>query len=472
MEGGQLAEREERKWKITWTCFTEEMKKVSFVAAPMVAVTVLQYLLQVISVMMVGRLGQLSLSSVAIATSLTNVTGFSLLSGLVGGLETLCGQAYGAQQYHKLGIYTYTAIISLFLVCFPICMLWIFMNKLLILIGQDPSISHESRKYSLWLIPALFGSAILKPLVRYLQSQSLILPMLTSSFLVLCFHVSLCWAFIFKLELGNVGAAVAFSLSNWLYVILIAVYIKYSASCKNTLVSFSVDAFFCIGEFFRFAIPSAVMICTLTFDKSKVCNRNCFSFLKILVISLTISTLHFTIPYGIGAAASTRVSNELGAGNPHKARVAVWAVMFLAITEAVIVSTTLFCCRYVLGRAYSNEKQVVDYIAVMTPLICLSIVTDSLQAVICGIAKGCGWQHIGAYVNLGAFYLVGIPVAVVLGFVLSFKAKGLWIGIVIGSTIQSTILSLITGFTDWQKQVTKARERVLGRRALEENELH
>ncbi|CAK9150567.1 unnamed protein product [Ilex paraguariensis] len=37
----------------------------------------------------------------------------------------------------------------------------------------------------------------------------------------------------------------------------------------------------------------------------------------------------------------TRVSNELGAGNPHKARVAVWAVMFLAITEAVITDIGL-----------------------------------------------------------------------------------------------------------------------------------
>lgn len=70
-----------------------------------------------------------------------------------------------------------------------------------------------------------------------------------------------------------------------------------------------------------------------------------------------------------------------------------------------------------------------------------------------GIARGSGWQHIGAYVTLGAFYLFGIPAAVVLGFPLHMKAKGLWIGIVIGSVIQSTSLSLITGLTDWRKQV-------------------
>ncbi|CAL0314631.1 unnamed protein product [Lupinus luteus] len=55
-------------------------------------------------------------------------------------------------------------------------------------------------------------------------------------------------------------------------------------------------------------------------------------------LRLTISTLHFTISYAIGAAASTRVSNELGAGNPEAVRVAIYASMFLAITEESIMT--------------------------------------------------------------------------------------------------------------------------------------
>lgn len=73
----------ERKWLITWGGFVEELKEVSYIAAPMVAVTVLQYLLQVVSVIIVGHLGQLALSGVALATSINNVTGFSLLVSLL-----------------------------------------------------------------------------------------------------------------------------------------------------------------------------------------------------------------------------------------------------------------------------------------------------------------------------------------------------------------------------------------------------
>lgn len=82
---------------------------------------------------------------------------------------------------------------------------------------------------------------------------------------------------------------------------------------------------------------------------------------------------------------STRVSNELGVGNPQAAEVAVKAIMVLAIAEMVTVSVILFFCRNVLGYAFSKEKEIVDYVADMGPWICLSIIMDGLQAVLSGI---------------------------------------------------------------------------------------
>ena len=64
---------------VTWSALTQELKRVGCIAGPMVAVTLTQNLMQVISLMMVGHLGELSLSSTAMAISLAAVTGFSLL---------------------------------------------------------------------------------------------------------------------------------------------------------------------------------------------------------------------------------------------------------------------------------------------------------------------------------------------------------------------------------------------------------
>ncbi|ESR61567.1 protein DETOXIFICATION 12 [Citrus sinensis] len=417
----------------TWGVLSGEVKKQGYIAAPMVAVTLSQYLLQVVSMMMVGHLGQLALSSTAMAISLASVTGFSVLLGMASALETLCGQAYGAQQYQRIGTQTYTAIFCLFLVCFPLSFLWIYAGKLLVLIGQDPLISHEVGKFMIWLLPALFAYATMQPLIRYFQSQSLIIPMFLSSCAALCLHIPICWSLVYKSGLGNLGGALAIGISNWLNVTFLAIYMKFSTACAESRVPISMELFQGIGEFFHFAIPSAVMICLewwsfelLILMSGLLPNPQ----LETSVLSVCLNTIQtlYAIPYGLGAAV-----------------------------------------RRVFGYVFSNEKQVVDYVTTMAPLVCLSVIMDSLQGVFSGVARGCGWQNIAAFVNLGAFYLCGIPTAAILGFWLKFRGRGLWIGIQAGAFTQTLLLGIITTCTNWEKQASKARERISKGRSLADN---
>ncbi|RZB89295.1 Protein DETOXIFICATION 12 isoform C [Glycine soja] len=460
--------------RVTWGVYSEEMRRICHIAGPMVAVVSSQYLLQVVSTMIVGHLGELYLSSAALAISLSGVTGFSLLMGMASGLETICGQAYGGQQYQRIGIQTYTAIFSLILVSIPVSLLWINMETILVFIGQDPLISHEAGKFTIWLVPALFAYAILQPLVRYFQIQSLLLPMFASSCVTLIIHVPLCWALVFKTSLSNVGGALAVSISIWSNVIFLVLYMRYSSACAKTRAPISMELFKGMWEFFRFAIPSAVMVCLewwsyelLVLLSGLLPNPQ----LETSVLSVCLNTIAtlYTIPFGIGAAASTRVSNELGAGNSHAARVAVLAAMSLAVIETSIVSATLFACRNVFGYIFSNEKEVVDYVTAMAPLVCISVILDSIQGVLTGIARGCGWQHLGVYVNLGAFYLCGIPMAALLAFLVRLGGKGLWIGIQSGAFVQCILLSIITGCINWEKQAIKARKRLFDEKISADN---
>ena len=40
-----------------------------------------------------------------------------------------------------------------------------------------------------------------------------------------------------------------------------------------------------------------------------------------------------------------------------------------------------------------------------------------------GVARGAGWQKTGAFVNLGSFYVVGLPVGCVLAFLSHLQGK-------------------------------------------------
>uniref|UniRef100_A0A803MBJ5 Protein DETOXIFICATION n=1 Tax=Chenopodium quinoa TaxID=63459 RepID=A0A803MBJ5_CHEQI len=429
----------------TWKRLIKEVKKVSLLAAPMITVAILQYMVQVVALMIVGRLGELPLASVSIALSVTNISGFSLFIGLCGGLDTLCGQAYGAKQYEKIGTYIYSAIISLLFICVPISLLWIFMDKVLILIGQDHQISVEAQKFAVWLIPGLVASAFYDPLVRFLQCQSLVFPLLMNFAVVLGITTLSCWISVYKLNYGIQSVAFSLSLCGWLNVMFLGIYIKCSSVCEKTRTHFSKEAFYNIWPFLRFGFPAALMICL-----------KWWAFEAVVLLSgrlpnpqLETSVLSICI----------RVANELGAGNAEAARLSAWVVTSAVVIETFVAGVILFCVRHIVGYAYSHTEQVVSYVATLAPFLCLSIITDGLQMVLSGVAKGSGWQRIGAYVNLGAFYIVGIPVAVVLAFVRHLNAKGLWIGILVGSILQSILLIIVAALTNWQKQAIKARDR-------------
>ena len=77
-EKGLLVHGEEEEVN-TKDVLLREMGRLSYIAGPMVAVNSSMYFLQVISIMMVGHLGELYLSSTAIAVSFCSVTGFSLV---------------------------------------------------------------------------------------------------------------------------------------------------------------------------------------------------------------------------------------------------------------------------------------------------------------------------------------------------------------------------------------------------------
>ncbi|VAI81853.1 unnamed protein product [Triticum turgidum subsp. durum] len=157
---------------------------------------------------------------------------------------------------------------------------------------------------------------------------------------------------------------------------------------------------------------------------------------------------------------STRVSNELGAGRPDAARLATQVIMLLGVVSSISVSLAIVLMRNLWGYAYSNDKEVVEYISRIMPIIAVAFLFDDMQCVLSGIVRGCGFQKIGSYVNLSAYYLVGIPAALCFAFVYHLGGVGLWMGITCALVIQTVLFMSITLRTNWDKEALKARDRV------------
>lgn len=423
-------------------------------------------LTKTISVMFVGHVGELALSGASMASSFASVTGFSLLIGGGYALDTFCGQSYGAKQYHMLGIQMQRAMLVLLLVCIPLACIWANAGNILVFLGQDPTISLEAGIYARYMIPSIFAYALLQCQIRFLQSQNNVVHMMFSTGFTTLIHIIICWLLVFKSGLGSKGAALASGVSYWINVVLLALYIRLSPLCNNkTWNGFSTKALQDIPTFIRIAVPSALMMCLeiWSFEMMVLLAGllpNPTLETSVLSISLNTQTMLLMIPLGVGGAVSTRVSNELGAGRPQAARVAVGVAMSMVAIESILIATMMILGRKIWGYCYSREERVVHYVGDMMLLLAATHLCDGAQSVVNGVSRGCGWQKIGALVNFGAYYLIGIPFGIVLAFVFRVGGKGLWTGIVVAEFVQALILLIITVCTNWGKEAEVASARI------------
>lgn len=434
----------------------EETKNQVLFSLPMILSNVFYYLITLVSVMFAGHLGDLELAGATLANSWAVVTGFAFMVGLSGSLETLCGQGFGAKSYRMLGIYLQASSILSFLFSIIISVIWFYTEPILILLQQDPQISKTAALYIKFLIPGLFAYGFLNNILRFLQTQSVVMPLIFLSVIPLVIHIGIAYGLVHWTALGFKGAPLAASISLWISTLMLAMYVVRSKKMEHTWTGFSLESFHYVLTDLKLALPSAAMVCLeyLAFEiLVLLAGLMPNSELTTSLIAMCVNTeaIAYMITYGLSAAASTRVSNELGAGNPDRAKNAMAVTLKLSVLLGFLVVLALALGHNIWAGFFSDSPAIIEEFASMTPFLAISIMLDSVQGVLSGVARGCGWQHLAMYVNLATFYLIGVTIACLLGFKLKLYAKGLWIGLICGLSCQAGTLLLITLRTKWNR---------------------
>lgn len=180
--------------------------------------------------------------------------------GLSGALETVCGQGFGAKVYRMMGIHLQAScIISLFF-SIIISFLWFYSEPILVLLQQDPKISKQAALYMQYLIPGLFAFGLIQNILRFLQTQSIVLPLVLFSGFPMGIHFGITYAFINCTSLGFKGASLAVSVSLWISMLLLVIYILCAKKFEQTWEGFSFQSFSFIIAILKLALPSAAMV--------------------------------------------------------------------------------------------------------------------------------------------------------------------------------------------------------------------
>ncbi|CAO2149915.1 unnamed protein product [Urochloa humidicola] len=440
----------------------EAMTQLRF-AVPMVLTNMAYYGIPLVSVMFSGHLGDVHLAGATLGNSWATVTGYAFVMGLSGALETLCGKAYGARLNRMLGLYLQSSFIMSATASAFISLFWYFTEPVLLFLQQDPDVSHAAAVFVQAQIPGLFAFSFLHCLLRYLQTQSVVLPLVVCSVAPFALHVALTHLLVNVLGLGLAGAAAAVSATFWVSCLMLLGYVLISKEFTDTWGGFSADAIKYVLPTVKLAMPSAIMVCLelwafelLVLIAGLLPNPTVTT--PLIAICVSTEAIACMITIGFSATVSTRVSNEIGAGNIDKAKNAVSVTMKLSVFLAVSFVLLLAFGHNLWASLFSRSTTIMSEFAAITPLMMISIVLDSAQGVLSGVSRGCGWQHMAAMTNLVAFYLVGMPLALLFAFKLKFYTKGLWAGLICGLTCQACSLLVITVRTKWSELAEAMKE--------------
>ncbi|MCD9642974.1 Protein DETOXIFICATION 29 [Datura stramonium] len=444
--------------------FSAESKKLWYLATPAIFTSVCQYSIGAVTQVFAGHVGTVQLAAVSVENSIIAGFAFGVMLGMGSALETLCGQAFGAKQLEMLGIYMQRSWIILITTSLLLVFPYIFAAPLLRFIGQTADISKWAGTFAVWMIPQLFAYALNFPIQKFLQAQSKIMAMAAIAAVALVGHTFFCWLLMLKLGWGLVGAAVVLNGSWWFLVMAKLIYI-FSGTCGQAWSGFSIEAFQNLWNFVKLSFASAIMLCLeIWYFMALILVAGYLKNAEVAVdaISICMIILGWTVMVAIGfnAAISVRVSNELGAGHPRSAKFSVIVASMTSLLCGIFLSVILLVCRSWYPPFFSKDEQVQQLVYELTPILALTMVVSTLQPTLSGVAIGAGWQAYVAYVNIACYYLFGIPVGLVLGFLLDIGVRGIWYGMLVGVTVQTGVLIMMVFRTNWNKEASLAGDRI------------
>jgi MATE family multidrug resistance protein len=149
-------------------------------------------------------------------------------------------------------------------------------------------------------------------------------------------------------------------------------------------------------------------------------------------VAINLASLTFMVPLGIGAAASVLVGRAIGRGDDAGVRRASRIALFTGVAFMAFSGVCLFLFPRVISSLYTTAPAVIAVAAALLPLAGLFQVFDGMQAVAGGILRGMGDTRVPFLAALVAYWLIGCPLSLYLGFRAGLGPAGLWWGFVAG----------------------------------------
>jgi len=421
-----------------------ELRALFRLAMPLAAAQAGTQMMGLVDVAVLGRLGAAELAGSGLASAVFfAVCVFGM--GMMLGIDPLVAQAVGAGDRIRARLVMWQGLWLSILVTALLTLILLLGALALPLIGAAPEIVRHARAFLLVRTAGLLPFLMFFVIRAYLQAHHVTKPMIIAMIVANVFNFSLDLAFVFGIRgwipaMGVAGAALSTVICTFIELGIVA------AAARTMKPSGNVD-----HRPERAAILQAARVGT-PIALHMGAEVGVFALVALLAgrlgtlqlaahqLVINIASFSFTVAVGVATAGSVRVGNAIGARNADATRAAGNATFIGGILVMGVSAAVFALAPGALARLFTDQPAVV---AASIPLMMVAAVfqlSDGVQAVGAGVLRGAGDTRYTFWTNLVGHWVIGLPLALWLGFTRGLGIVGLWWGLCVGLTVVAVLL--------------------------------
>jgi multidrug resistance protein, MATE family len=434
----------------TWT---SELKASLALAWPLIVAQLAQNLLFTTDVVLMGWLGPKYLAAGTLAGAWLMPFQLSGI-GIVGAVAPLVAQARGRRDIKAVRRTVRQGFWVAILVATILVPIVLSMQSAYLALGQDPEVVELAQSYMVygfWMLYPAIGMMVLRSFLSAFSATRIILLVTVLGVTV---NGLLAYTLIFghfgfpRLELR--GAAIATGAVN---LVMFGALLAYALTHRR-LKRFHILIRFLKPDWPRFA---EILKVGLPIGLTVAAEVGLFSVAAMLMgrlgtnetaahaVALQLAATAFMVPLGLGMAATVRVGLAYGQGDREGVRKAGWTAVMLGVGFMACTASLFLAMPHTLVAIFldSTDPANTDALALAASYLAIAglfQLADGAQVVAAHALRGLSDTRTPSLLAIFGYWLVGLPVAYLLGFVFDLRGTGIWLGLATGLAFVAVLL--------------------------------
>ncbi len=417
-------------------------------AAPIVLIQVGMMLMGVVDTIMVGGVSAAALAAAALGNLYYWII-TALGVGVLMALDPIVAQALGARDELAVTRGVQRGLLLAALLAVPLSLALWTVGPVLAAVREPEAVVPAAAGYVHRAIPGLWPMLAFVALRQTLQAHRRTAPIVVTIVLANLLNVVLNYLWIYGhggfAALGVLGSAWATTVSRWFMAALLLVLGWRELERHFRRLAPGVFDVQALGRMLKIGGPiGAQMMVESGVFGTVALLMGWLGVVQVAAhqVAINLASLTFMVPLGVSSAAAVIVGHAVGRGDPAAVRRGTLAALAIGAGFMAVMAAVLIAVPGPLARLYTADPEVLALTVVLLPIAGVFQVFDGLQVVSLGLLRGLGDTRVPVIAGLAGFWGIGMPVSLVLGFVLDYGAAGLWWGLVVGLVAVASFLLL------------------------------